>query len=156
MFHSEILASLNFNKNKMLSPGLKNNHTLKCFFLAIFHHNNICQDCWKNIRSTFECMVILQSRGQGPEYCWKYRTDLSRWSPSVFGPCPLDLRITIRSNVDLVFFLPTWYLLLCWKITRTTFQCMVVFQSRGQNVILVEIEWSHDLRVEHMYNLFVW
>ena len=29
MFHSEILASLNFNKNKMLSPGLENNHTLK-------------------------------------------------------------------------------------------------------------------------------
>ena len=30
MFHSEILASLNFNKNKILSPGLENNHTLKC------------------------------------------------------------------------------------------------------------------------------
>ena len=29
-FHSEILASLNFNKNKMLSPQLENNHTLKC------------------------------------------------------------------------------------------------------------------------------
>ena len=28
-FHSEILASLNFNKNKMLSPGLENNTTLK-------------------------------------------------------------------------------------------------------------------------------
>ena len=25
MFYSEILASLNFNKNKMLSPGLENN-----------------------------------------------------------------------------------------------------------------------------------
>ena len=30
MFHSEILASLNFNKNEILSPGLENNHTLKC------------------------------------------------------------------------------------------------------------------------------
>ena len=30
MFHSEILASLNFNKNIILSPGLENNHTLKC------------------------------------------------------------------------------------------------------------------------------
>ena len=30
MFHSEILASLNFTKNKILSPGLGNNHTLKC------------------------------------------------------------------------------------------------------------------------------
>ena len=32
MFHSEILTSLNFNKNKMFSPGLENNHTLKCCF----------------------------------------------------------------------------------------------------------------------------
>ena len=31
MFHSEILASLNFNKNKIVSPGLENNHTHKCF-----------------------------------------------------------------------------------------------------------------------------
>ena len=30
MFHSEILASLNFIKNKFLSPVLENNHTLKC------------------------------------------------------------------------------------------------------------------------------
>ena len=30
MFHSEILASSNFNKNKILSPGLENNHTTKC------------------------------------------------------------------------------------------------------------------------------
>ena len=30
MFHFEILASLNFNKNKMLYPGLENNPTLKC------------------------------------------------------------------------------------------------------------------------------
>ena len=32
---------------------------------AIFQHNYKCQDCWKSIRSTFECMVILKSRGQG-------------------------------------------------------------------------------------------
>ena len=32
MFHSEILALLNFNKIKILSPGLENNHTLKRLF----------------------------------------------------------------------------------------------------------------------------
>ena len=32
MFHSEIRASLNFNQNKILSPGLEYNHTLKCCF----------------------------------------------------------------------------------------------------------------------------
>ena len=30
MFHSEILASVNFNKDKIWSPGLENNQTLKC------------------------------------------------------------------------------------------------------------------------------
>ena len=32
LFHSEIPALLNFNKNKILSHGLENNHTLKCCF----------------------------------------------------------------------------------------------------------------------------
>ena len=113
MFHPEILASLNFNKNKMLSPGLENNHTLKVV-LANFQHNHICQDCLKNTRSTFECMVILQSRGHGPDSWWKYGTDLSH----CFGTCPLDLRITINSNVDMVFFQQSWHLLLCWKIAN--------------------------------------
>ena len=56
--------------------------------LTIFPHNHICQDCWKNTRSTFVCMVILQSRGQGPDSCWKYGTDLSRSSPSFLDLVP--------------------------------------------------------------------
>ena len=56
--------------------------------LAIFQHNNICQDCWKNTMSTFECMVILQSRGQGPDSCWKYGTGLSRCSQSFLDLVP--------------------------------------------------------------------
>ena len=32
---------------------------------TLFQHNHISQDCWKNSRSIFECMVILKSRGQG-------------------------------------------------------------------------------------------
>ena len=71
-----------------------------------------------------------------------------------FGPCPLDFRITIHQNVDLVFFQQSLHILLCWKTTRTTFQCMLVLQSRGQNFILVEIEWSQDLRVEQRYTQF--
>ena len=31
----------------------------------MFQYNHICQDCWKNIRSKFECMFILKSRGKG-------------------------------------------------------------------------------------------
>ena len=68
----------------------------------------------------------------------------------------LDLvhwRITIHSSVDLVIFQQSWHICLCWKITRTTFQCMVVPQFRGQKFILVEIWWSQDLRVEHTAHL---
>ena len=81
-FHSEILASLNFNKNTILSPGLENNHTLKCC-----SGNFPCQDCWKNTRSTFDCIVILKSRGQGPKKMKNYGTNLSR---------------TFNKNLDLV------------------------------------------------------
>ena len=49
--------------------------------LDIFQHSVVCQDCVKNTRVTFECKVILQSRGQGPDSCWKYGTDLSCCSP---------------------------------------------------------------------------
>ena len=77
MFHSEILASLSFNKNLILSPGLENNHTLKCCS-GNFSTQSYISRFWKNTRSTFECMVILQSRGQGPDSCCKYGTDLSR------------------------------------------------------------------------------
>ena len=40
--------------------------------LPIFQHNHICQDCWKITRSTFECMVILKSRGQGTKKVENY------------------------------------------------------------------------------------
>ena len=55
--------------------------------LAFFQHNHICQDCWKNTRSTFECMVIPKSRGQGPKKMENYKTNLSR---------------TFNKNLDLV------------------------------------------------------
>ena len=146
VFHSEILASLNFNKNKMFPLDWKTIIQWNVL-LSIFQHNYMCQKCWENTRSTWECMVILQFRGQGPDSCWKNGTDLSRSSPSFLD---LDLRITIHSNVDLLFFQQSWQIWLCWQISRTTFQCMVVLQSRGQNFIIVEILWSQDLRVEHI------
>ena len=76
MFHSEILASWNFDKNKILSPGLENNRTLKCCFGNF--STWICQECWKNTRSAFECIVILKSRAQGPKKIDNLGTNLSR------------------------------------------------------------------------------
>ena len=85
--------------------------------LAIFQHNDICQDCWKNTISTCTCMVILESRGQVP----KLRDKSVPYFQQESGPCPLDWRITIHSNVDLVFFQQSWHIWLCWKIARTIF-----------------------------------
>ena len=56
-----------------MSPGLENNHTMN-FFLAVFQHNHIFQDCWKNTQSTIECMIILKSRGHGPKKIENYGT----------------------------------------------------------------------------------
>ena len=86
-FHSEILASLNFNKNKIVSLDFRTSIQWNVD-LAIFQHNNIYQDCWKNTSSILECMVILLSRGQGPDSCWKYRTDLSRSYSSFWNLSP--------------------------------------------------------------------
>ena len=78
-FHSEILASWNFYKNKILSPGLGNNHTLKCC-----SGNNHTFKCWSGIFPTILSYVIMLencqnnilvygcSPIQGTEYysCW--------------------------------------------------------------------------------------
>ena len=34
---------------------------------VIFQHNHVYQGCWKNAGPTFQCIIVLQSRGQGPE-----------------------------------------------------------------------------------------
>ena len=137
-FHSEILASQNFNKNKIMSPGLENNHTQKC--------------CFGNF-PTYSYMSRLLEKSQINIWMYGYsqiqRTRLKKdgelrdksvpYFQQESGPCPRDWRITIHWNVDLVFLQQSWYIWLCWKIARTTFQCMDVPQSRGQNFILVEI-----------------
>ena len=50
-------------------------------------------------------------------------------------------------------FQQSWHIWICWKIARATFQFMDVLQFREQHFILVEIEWSQDLRVERI-NLY--
>ena len=76
-------------------------------FLAIFQHNRIRPACSKNTRSTFECMVILKSRGQGLYSCWKYWTDWSRGSQSFLdivpwiGEYPYTLMWYFSNNLDI-------------------------------------------------------
>ena len=68
-FHSEILASLNSNTNKILSPGLKNNYTLKCCsgnFPTILTYMIVFENCQNNI-SVYGCSPILGTKFYS---CW--------------------------------------------------------------------------------------
>ena len=137
-FHSEILASLNVNTNKILSPGFENNHTLKCCsgnFPTWSYMSRLLK------KKPYQHLNVWLFSNPGDKVQKRRRTtgQICPYFQQESGPCPLDWRITIHSNVDLVFFQQFWHIWLCWKIARTRFQCMVVLQSRGQNFILVEI-----------------
>ena len=48
-------------------------------------------------------------------------------------PSTVDWRTLMHWNVTPTIFQKPWHMWLSWKIIRTTFQCMVVFQSRGKD-----------------------
>ena len=103
MFHSEILASLNFNKNKFLSPGLKNNHTLKCC-----SGNFPTYSYMSRLLEKYQINILMYGYSQIQKTRSKQDGELQDKSVPYFqqesGPWPLDWRINILSNVDLVFF----------------------------------------------------
>ena len=46
--------------------------------LTVFHIDHISQGVCKTVRTTFQCIVVLQSRGEGPEKAHNYGTDLGQ------------------------------------------------------------------------------
>ena len=44
--------------------------------LTVFHIDNISQGVCKTVRTSFQCIIILQSQGEGPEKEHNYGTDL--------------------------------------------------------------------------------
>ena len=101
-------------------------------FLAIFQHYHIYQGWWKNVEPTFQCIVLLQSWGQSPKKNLKLLDKSVPYLWQELGHCPLDWRTTIHCNIGPAFFHRPWFIWLCLKIAKTTFQHMVVLQSRGQ------------------------
>ena len=136
-FHSEILALLNFNKSNIFPLDLRTtihwNVILEIFNIIIYFkiggkipdHN---LSAWLLFNPRDKVQILVESTGQ-----------ICPAVLHIFWPRPLDLRINIHLNVDLVFFQQSWHIYLCWKNAKTTFQCMVVLQSRGQNFILFAI-----------------
>ena len=64
---------------------------------------------------------------------WKLWDESVPYFQQESWPCPLDWRRIMHWNVVLAFFKQPWYMRLRCKITVTTFLCMVVLQSRGQD-----------------------
>ena len=81
MLHSEILASLNFKNNKILSPGLLEKYQIK---FGMHGYSKI-----QGTRSKKDGEL----RGKSVPYFQQES-----------GSCPLDWRIPVHPNVDLVFF----------------------------------------------------
>ena len=87
MFHSDILASLNFNQNTILFSGIGEQPYTEMLFWQISNIFIYVKIVVKNTRSTYECVVIVKSRGQGPKKMESYGTNLSH---------------TFNMNLDLV------------------------------------------------------
>ena len=97
-------------------------------------------------RSALECMVILKYRGQGPKKMEKYGTNMSRAFNKNLDLFPwLDCRISIHSNVDLVFFQQFWHV---GKLPEQHFSEWLLSNPGNKILFFVEILWSQELRVE--------
>ena len=63
-----------------LGPSPRDWRTLIHFnvVLTVFHIGHISQGVCKTVRTTFWCIIVLQSRGEGPEKAHNYGTDLGQ------------------------------------------------------------------------------
>ena len=105
MFYSEILASLNFNNNKMLSLGLENNHTLICCsvnFPTIF--------CMSRLLEKYQINIWMHSSSPIQEtrsrFLFKVRDRFNRVFFTIFC-CTYFQCITLFCNVLRIF--PMYY-----------------------------------------------
>ena len=86
--------------------------------LTIFHTQQICYHAWKTVIITFQSIIVLQLQG-----------DLSRSIFLLFRAFSLLLK---DKDTDFFVVFHTWLHICCgWKIVKTTFLCIVVFQLQG-------------------------
>ena len=84
---------------------------------------------WLQHYSMYSCSPI---QGKRSLQVWKLRNKYVPYFQEELGPCSLDWRTMIQWNVSPTFFQQPWHMRQSWIIVGTTFQCMVVFQSRRQ------------------------
>ena len=76
---------------RTFSPRLEDIDTFQCSS-DNFNIDDISQGVCKTVRTSFYCIIVLQSRGEGPEKAHNYGTD----SGQISGPSPRNLRTMIH------------------------------------------------------------
>ena len=115
-FRSEILASLNFNKIKILFPGFKNNHTLKCcsgnfptYCTALLSTVDIQHQC-SNMEPKLAGKLALTVRGNwrlGTEEILQKLSNCKRMSPYLYHESlPITGLYHASKSITLVLSIP--------------------------------------------------
>ena len=115
---------------------------------SIFHFNHVCQVCWKNVGSTFQCVVVLQSRGQSPKKRENYGIYLSlnfnknqHLVPGIGGHRCIKILVRYFSNhPDICGYVR--------KLQEQHFNVRMFCKPGDKILILDEILWSQELRVQ--------
>ena len=132
MLHSRILTSLNFNNKFNLFPRIWEQPYIEMLFRQL---SNITT----YIRGRENCQTKISIYCYFPIQETMFEKDVKLQDIFVPyfqqkpGSFPLDGKTMIHWNVGPPIFQQPWYMLLCWKNAWTTFQCMIVLQSRGNN-----------------------
>ena len=131
--HSEILAPWNFNMNSNFVPRIEEQPYIEMFFLPFsnittyFRVVGKMQDqlfnVWLFSNPGDKVLILVENRGQICPIVFL----LSR----NFFP---RLEKIKHWNVSSAFFQQPWCMWICWKIAGAAFECIVVLQSRGQNL----------------------
>ena len=124
MFHSEILASINFNNNLNLVPWLGGQPNIEMLFWKFF--NMALPRFFEKCRSNISKCCCSPIQGTMSSLRWRSTEKIcSLLSTRI--PCIGEQRY---SETWSSIFQHPWYVWLCWGKNGTTFQCVVVLQSK--------------------------
>ena len=78
---------------------------------SIFQHSHIYQGCCKNTKSTFRCIDVLQSRGQGPKW-WKTKGKICSLLSTGIRTLSPGLEVNYTLTCSICIF-PTFRIYVC-------------------------------------------
>ena len=96
--------------------------------LTVFHIDHISQGVCKTGRTTFWCIIVIQSRGEGHEKANNYGTDLEQ----IFRTFSPQLENNNRLKCHSDSFAHTLRYVINVKTVGTRLKCIDILQSRGE------------------------